>query len=119
MENCREQDSREVLNGADVREGVPWCVMFADDVVLVYLTREGVEIKVELWRQALEDRGLRISRANTEYLWMGGEGKQGAVKLGLDDIKMVTTFKYLRSCVMDDGGMDSEINHRIQCAWMN
>ena len=92
--------------------------MFADDVVLVDLTREGVKRKLEMWRQALEDRGLRISRAKTEYLWMGGEGKQGAVKLGMDNIKRVTTFKYLGSNVMDDGCMDSEINHRIQCAWM-
>lgn len=49
-------------------------------------------------------------------MWMEGEGKQGAVKLGLDVIKRVTTFKYLGSCVMDDGGMDLEMNHRIQCA---
>ncbi|XP_064111428.1 uncharacterized protein LOC135218915 [Macrobrachium nipponense] len=92
--------------------------MFAD-VVLVNLTREGVEIKLELWRHALEDRGLRISRAKTEYLWMGEEGKEGAVKLDLDNVKRVTTFKYLGSCVMKEGGMDSEINHRIQCASMN
>ena len=104
---------------SEVREGVPWSMMFADDVVVVDLTREGVERKLEMWRQALEDRGLRISRAKTEYLWMGGEGKQGAVKLGTDNIKRVTTFKYLGSNVMDDGCMDSEINHRIQCAWMN
>ncbi|XP_064088400.1 uncharacterized protein LOC135202874 [Macrobrachium nipponense] len=71
---------------SDVREEVPWAVMFVD-VLLVNLTIEGVEIKLKLWRQALEDRGLRISRAKTEYLWMGGEGKQDAVKLGLDDIK--------------------------------
>ena len=49
-------------------------------------------------------------------MWMGGEGKQGAVKLGLDKVKRVTTFKYLGSNVMDDGGMDSEINHWI-CHW--
>ncbi|XP_064089205.1 uncharacterized protein LOC135203406 [Macrobrachium nipponense] len=104
---------------SDVREEVPLSVMFAGDVVLVTLTREGVEIKLELWRQALEDRDLRISRAKTEYLWMGGKGKQGAVKLGLGDIKRVATFKYLGSCVMEDRDIDSEINHSIQCAWMN
>ncbi|XP_066958120.1 uncharacterized protein [Macrobrachium rosenbergii] len=104
---------------SDPREEVLWSMMFADDVVLVDMTREGVEIKLELWKQALEDRGLRISRAKTEYMWMGVEEKQGAVKLGLDDIKRVTTFKYFGSCVMDDGGLGSETNHRIQCAWMN
>ena len=104
---------------AEVRDEVPWSVMFADDVVLVDLTREGVERKLELWREALEDRGLRISRVKTEYLWMGGEGKQGEIKLGLDNIKRVAAFKYLGSNVMDDGGLDSEVDHRIQCAWLN
>ena len=104
---------------SEVRDGVPWSAMFADDVVLVDLTREGVQRKLEAWREALEDRGLRISRTKTEYLWMGGEGKQGDIKLGLDNIKRVSAFKYLGSNVMDDGGMDSEINHRIQCAWLN
>ena len=104
---------------SEVREGVPWSMMFADDVVLVDMTREGVERKLEMWRRALEDRGLRISRVKTEYMWMGGEGKQGEVKLGSDNIKRVTSFKYLGSSVMEDGGMDTEINHRIQSAWMN
>ena len=104
---------------SEVRERAPWSMMFADDIVLVDMNREGVERKLEMWRQALEDRGLRISRVKTEYMWMGGEGKQGEVKLGPDNIKRVTTFKYLGSKVMEKGDIDSEISHRIQCAWMN
>ncbi|XP_066946046.1 uncharacterized protein [Macrobrachium rosenbergii] len=61
---------------SDVRKEVPWSALFADDIV------EGVELKVERWRHALEDRGLEISRIKTGYLWMGGEGRRGTVKLG-------------------------------------
>lgn len=57
-----------------VREEVPWSVMFAGGDVLVDLTREEVEIKLELWRQALEDRCLRISRANRIYV--DGRGRK-------------------------------------------
>ena len=32
---------------SEVREEVPWCAMFADDIVLVDLTREGVQRKLE------------------------------------------------------------------------
>ena len=69
-------------------------MLFADDTVLVDLTREGVQLKLERWREALEDRGLKISRTKTEYMWTGGEEMHGTVKLGQEDIKRVSTFKY-------------------------
>jgi hypothetical protein len=38
---------------------------FADDVILVDESREGVNRKIELWRQTLESKGFRISRTKT------------------------------------------------------
>ena len=104
---------------SEVREEVPLCAMFADDIVLLDLTREGVQLKLERWREKLEDRGLKISRTKTEYMWTGGEELQGTVKLGQEDIKRVSTFKYLGSVLSESGNMDAEVSHRIQCAWMN
>ena len=43
-------------------------MLFADDIVLVDETRDGVNRKLELWREALEDKGLRIDRTKTEYM---------------------------------------------------
>ena len=37
-------------------------MLFADDIFLIDETREGVEIKLEMWRHALESKGLNISR---------------------------------------------------------
>ncbi|MES6826658.1 reverse transcriptase domain-containing protein, partial [Cutibacterium acnes] len=44
-----------------IQEEVPWCMLFADDVVLIDETREGVNAKLELWRGVLELNGFRIS----------------------------------------------------------
>jgi hypothetical protein len=41
---------------------------FAKDVVLVDEIWEGVNRKLELWRQTLESKGFRISRTKTEYM---------------------------------------------------
>ena len=49
-------------------ETVPWCMIFADDIVLVAKTREEVSNKLDEWRKVLEGKGLRISRTKTEYL---------------------------------------------------
>jgi hypothetical protein len=43
-------------------------MLFADDVILVDKSREGVNRKVELWRQTLESKEFRISRTKVEYM---------------------------------------------------
>jgi hypothetical protein len=34
----------------DIQGGIPWCMLFADNVVLVDESRTGVDQKLELWR---------------------------------------------------------------------
>ncbi|KAF3649261.1 hypothetical protein FXO38_05352 [Capsicum annuum] len=47
---------------------VPWCMLFADDVVLIDEIRGSVNDKLEVWRQTLESKGFRLSRSKTEYM---------------------------------------------------
>ena len=42
-------------------------MLFADDIVLVDETREGVNTKLEIWRKALESKGFRINRIKIVY----------------------------------------------------
>ena len=51
-----------------IRDEIPWCMLFADDIILVDERRAGVNAKLELWRQTLESRGFRLSRTKTEYM---------------------------------------------------
>ncbi len=101
-----------------VKDQAPWCMLFADDIVLCSTSREEVEQKTENWRRALEDRGLKISRKKTEYLRFL-EGRDEEVRLQGEIIKRVDKFKYLGSTVAEDGSLDAEIAHRIQCGWRN
>jgi hypothetical protein len=52
----------------DIQGGIPWCMLFADDVVLVDESRTGVDQKLELWRRTLEVKGFMLSRYKTEYM---------------------------------------------------
>ena len=56
----------EVTRG--IQGDIPWCMFFADDVVLVDESRAGVNRKLELWRQTLESKGFRLSRTKTVYM---------------------------------------------------
>ncbi|KAK8937291.1 hypothetical protein KSP39_PZI011768 [Platanthera zijinensis] len=51
-----------------IQQAMHWCLLFADDIVLVDKTREGVNAKCESWRGTLEKKGFRLSRTKTEYM---------------------------------------------------
>ncbi|KAK3530300.1 hypothetical protein QTP86_023925, partial [Hemibagrus guttatus] len=46
----------------EVRQESPWTMMFADDIVICSESREQVEVNLERWRFALERRGMKVSR---------------------------------------------------------
>jgi hypothetical protein len=43
----------------DIQGDIPWCMLFADDVVLVDDSRAGVNRKLKLWRHTLESKRVQ------------------------------------------------------------
>ena len=104
----------------NVRDEAPWSMMYADDVVLCAETKEELEQKLEAWRKALEDRGMKISRRKTEYLQLGTQVNDGeGLVLDGENIKRVDKFKYLGSLVDETGSGEGEIKCRMQTGWKN
>ena len=56
----------------DIRRDAPSDMLFADDIVLSRQNHRELEEDLEIWRNALERRGLKVSRSKTEYLRVGG-----------------------------------------------
>jgi hypothetical protein len=44
---------------SDIQGDIPWCMLFADDVVLVDDSRAGVNRKLELWRHTVTPLGVK------------------------------------------------------------
>ena len=101
-----------------IRDQSPWCMLFADDIVLCSNRREVVEEKLEEWRREMEDRGLKISRKKTEYLRLK-DSENGEVSLQGEVLKRVEKFKYSGSTVAEDGDLEAEITNRVQAGWKN
>ncbi|XP_047477370.1 uncharacterized protein LOC125030994 [Penaeus chinensis] len=91
--------------------------MFADDVALNGETNEDVEERLEQWRRALEDRGMKVSRHKTEYLCMGDQDPERAVEMQGLKLNRVQESKYLGYTVQSDGASDKEVGKRIQAGW--
>jgi hypothetical protein len=82
----------------DIQGGIPWCMLFIDDVVLVDESRTGVDQKLELWRQTLEAKGFRLSRSKIEYMkcdFSTTMQEERGVRLDGQVVPKKDTFRYL------------------------
>uniref|UniRef100_A0A8I6Z2Z9 Reverse transcriptase domain-containing protein n=1 Tax=Hordeum vulgare subsp. vulgare TaxID=112509 RepID=A0A8I6Z2Z9_HORVV len=105
----------------DIQGDIPWCMLFADDVVLVDDSRTGVNRKLELWRQTLESKGFRLSRTKTKYMrcsFSATRHEDGEVSLGGLVVPERDMFRYLGSMLHKDGDIDEDVGHRIKAGWM-
>ena len=103
----------------DIMKDAPWDMLFADDIFLSGQNHRELEENLEIWRNALERRGLKVSRSKTEYLRVGGVDNGEELKLQEEKVKRANNFKYLGSTVSSDGRCEEEIKRRIQAGWMN
>ena len=103
-------------------EIVPWCMLFADDIVLLAEIKEEVNNKSEEWRAVLEGRGLRLSRPKTKYLWFDfsrtSPKREPEVTIGEQVVASMTKFKYLGLIIHTNGEIDRDITHRIRAGWL-
>ncbi|XP_057529952.1 uncharacterized protein LOC130808502 [Amaranthus tricolor] len=79
---------------------VPLCMLFADDIVLVAETKEEANSKLEECREALEVKGLRISRTKTKYLRCNYSGTES---IGEPE---------------SNREIDENVTNRIQAGWL-
>ena len=93
-------------------------MLFANDIVLCRQNHRELEEDPEIWRNALERRGLKVSWSKNEYLRVGGVDNGEELKLQGEKLKRAKNFKYLGLTVSNDGGCEEEVRRRIQAGWM-
>ena len=103
----------------DIRKDAPWDMLFADDIVLSRQNHRKLEDNLEIWRNVLERRGLKVSWIKTEYLKAGDMDDGEELKLRGEKVKRAKNFKYLGSTVSSDGRCEEKMRKRIQAEWMS
>ncbi|KAE8661535.1 hypothetical protein F3Y22_tig00113725pilonHSYRG00880 [Hibiscus syriacus] len=88
-------------------DSVPWCMLFADDIVLVAKTKNELNSRLATWKIALEEKGLRINIEKKEYLCLNFSGNQNnedvEVCIEGNVLPSKDCFKYLGSMIHKDG----------------
>ena len=71
-----------------------------------------------MWTDAMEKRGMRVSRKKTEYLRLDAvktaHAGEARVNMQGEEVKRVDELKYLGSTVQEDGVSDREEARKIQ-----
>jgi len=95
-------------------------MLFADDMVLMKESKQGVNDKLERWRLTLKSRGSRVSRSKTKYLYCcfsEREDAGGEVTIDGMVIPKVKKFKYLGLIIQQNGDINKDITQRIKVGW--
>ena len=64
-----------------VKEGLPWQLLYADDLILVAQSKEELREKVLRWKECMELKGLKINIEKTKVMRSGKSGGE-IVKTG-------------------------------------
>ena len=95
-------------------------------IVLVVETKVDVNAKLELWRETLESKGLKISRNKIEYMkcnFRKNQGmNEGVVSIEGEEIPKSEQFRYLGSILHAKDDIGAEVTHRIKAGltkWRN
>ena len=79
-----------------IKDLSPWCMLYADEIVLCDTRSEVVDKKLEEWRRAMEDRGLKINIKKKVYLRFNVDGNMDGdsdINLQGHNLERVNTFK--------------------------
>nr|BAP00546.1 hypothetical protein [Solanum melongena] len=99
-----------------IQEEVPWCMLFAVDIVLIDETRGKVNDSLEVWRHALKFKGFKLSKTKTEYLEckfnVARDEADIDVRLATQPIPKKENFKHLGS-IQSSGAINDDVTHRI------
>jgi hypothetical protein len=105
----------------DIQGGIPWCMLFTDDLVLVDERRTGIDQKLELWRRTLEAKYFRLSRSKMEYMkcdFSATTQEDRDVRLDGQVVPKKDVFHYLGSILQKNRDIDEDVSHRIKPGWL-
>ena len=81
-----------------MREGLPWEMLYADDLVLVGKCEEELKEKLRKWNECLKDKGLKISEDKTKVM---------CESFGTDTTQVIGNVKHPCSVYLKGVGVNS------------
>ena len=102
----------------ECRAGLPWELLYADDLAIIAETEEELQRKWLGWQTSMASQGLKVNTGKTEVLVSSRERKQvNIVDSRGASLKQVQAFKYLGLVLNERGGSEAAVKARVTAAW--
>ena len=104
----------------EIEEGTLWAMLFADDLELCDPDKEVMEVRLERWRECMENNGLKVIRAKTEHLQITEDiypVRMIYMETEMVNLPTVQSFRYLGSTIDRRGGASKDAESRVAKAW--
>ena len=106
----------ESCGGAKIGECTVQLLLFADDLVLLDPTQNGLQQALDRFLDACSVAGMKMSilyTTKTETMSLSTQPKQCSLQIDGAPLKLLEKFKYLRVSFTSDGRQNSEWDIRI------
>lgn len=98
---------------SNIQGYVSWCILFAEDVVLIDETRVGVNDKLEIRRETMESMGFKLSISKIEYVeYKYNDIEEDAnveERTSMQVIPKKDSIKYVGSMIQGNGWMTPSV----------
>ena len=102
----------------EIRRGLPWEVLYADDLVICADDEKSLQENVWKWQRCMERRGLRVNTAKAEVTVSSRERENiNVVDKNNNQLKQAEAFKYLGSTLTEIGSCQAEVATWVKAAW--
>ena len=102
------------------RIGIPWELLFADDLVIIATSKEELQRRWLKWKNSMESVGLKVNIGKTEVLVASRDNENEKVYIKDEQgisLKQCDCFKYLGSAIDEKGTCDEAVKGRVKSAW--
>lgn len=102
----------------EFRGGLPWELLFADDLALMADSETELQNKWSKWQVGMEGKGLKVNTSKTEVMVSTrGETETHIKDRKGEELKQVNKFKYLGVTISDKGDSATAVRARVMAAW--
>ena len=113
MDNVMREARESFVGEVQLSTGEVGVLLFADDVVVMADSKEGLQHNLKTVSDMLNKWELKINWRKTKVMRVARDREEFEVKIGDEVIEQVDTMKYLGVMVSNDGSMEKEIEARI------
>ena len=102
----------------ECRNGLPWELLFADDLAIIADSEEGLQRRWLKWQIGMESKGLKVNTVKIEVMVSGRNGTKVKIKENEGkELNQVDQFKYLGVYFSKEGGSETAVRARVKAGW--